>query len=132
MKYTLAIAAMLIAGVSGNALAEEGHVSQSQLSEMGLPGMTVLSDAQGEEIRGQGFAYASSTSVSRLPGTRTRNHAKALGFKHADAATDASSAAELDILIFGKGFAKRKGVKLLSIQAKVAVGSAGGAVANSR
>jgi len=126
MKYTLAIAALLVAGAGGAALAEEGHVSQAQLAEMGLPGMTVISDAQGEEIRGQGFAYASSVSASALPGTFTKNHAQALGFKHADAETGAASTFEADILIGGKHGPK------FSLQIKKAVGSAGFAVANSK
>ncbi len=124
MKYTLAIAALLVAAAAGNAFAEEGRVSQSQLAELGLPGMTAMSDAQGAEIRGQGFAFTSSTSASALPGTFTFNHASALGFNHADSATGAVSNLEADILVGSI-------LGPLSLQIQATVGSAGFAVANS-
>ena len=124
MKYTLAIAALLVAA-AGNAFAEEGQVSQSQLAELGLPGMTAMSDAQGAEIRGQGFAFASSTSASALPGTFSFNHASALGFNSADAATGAASELEADVLVGSI-------LGPLSLQIKASVGSAGFAIANSK
>jgi hypothetical protein len=90
---------------------------------MGLAGITEMSDAQGREIRGQGFAYAASTAASALPGTFTANTAIALGFNHADAATAAESQLEADILIGTP-------LPVLSIQIKAHVGSAGYAIAN--
>lgn len=125
MKYTLAIAALMIAAAGGNAFAEEGRVPQSQLAELGLPGMTAISDADGAQIRGQGFAYASSTSASALPGTFTFNNAAALGFNHADAATGAASDLEAEVLVGGVIG------PIFSLQIKAAVGSAGFAIANS-
>ena len=124
MKYTLAIAALLVAAGS-TAFAEEGHVSNAQLAELGLPGMTVMSDAQGEEIRGQGFAYTSSVSASALPGTFTINYASALGHNNSASATGAASELEADILVgnvFGPAF---------SLQIKASVGSAGFAIASA-
>lgn len=125
MKYTLAIAALLVAVAGSNAFAEEGHVSQAQLAELGLPGMTAMNDVQGTEIRGQGFAYTSSVSASALPGTFTANYASALGFNNSASATGAASQLEADVLVgnvFGPAF---------SLQIKAAVGSAGFAVASS-
>ena len=125
MKYTLAIAALLVAVAGSNALAEDGHVSQAQLAELGLPGMAVMSDAQGEEIRGQGFAYTSSVSASALPGTFTINHASALGYNNSASATGAASELEADVLI-GNVYGP-----IFSLQIKAAVGSAGFAVASA-
>ena len=124
MKYALAIAAVLVAAC-GTTYAAEGNVAKNTLAEMGLPGISVMSDAQGAAIRGQGFAYTSSISASALPGTFTINHAQALGFNHADSATGAASTLEKDILIGGKHG------PIISIQVKAAVGSAGFAIANS-
>lgn len=124
MKSSLTIAAVLIALFSGTAFADEGHVSGDTLAAMGLPGMVVVSDAEGLQIRGEGFAFAQSISASALPGTFTSNSAIALGFNHADAATGATSELELDVLT---------GIPLpvLSLQVRSRVGSSGFAVANS-
>ena len=84
-----------------------------------------MSDAQGTEIRGQGFAYTSSVSASALPGTFTRNFASALGFNNSASSTGAASQLEADILVgnvFGPVF---------SLQIKAAVGSAGFAIASA-
>lgn len=124
MKYTLAIAALLVAAGT-SAYAEDGHVSQSQLADLGLPGLTAMSDAQGEEIRGQGFAYTSSVSASALPGTFTRNRAAALGFNNSASSTGAASQLEADVLVGGLNG------PLFSLQIKAAVGSAGFAIASS-
>lgn len=124
MKFAIASAALLAALVGGNVFAGEGNVSRSTLADMGLSDIAVMSDADGQQIRGQGFAFAASTSASALPGTFTANTAIALGFNHADAATGAQSQLEADVLI---------GTPLptLSIQIKARVGSAGFAIANS-
>jgi hypothetical protein len=54
--------------VCASAMADEGHVSQSQLADFGLAGMTTVSDVEATEIRGQGFAFAASISGSGVPG----------------------------------------------------------------
>ena len=123
MKYALASAALLAALVSGNAFAGEGHVSRSTLADMGLADISMMSDADGRQVRGHGFAYAASTAASALPGTFTANTAIALGFNHADAATGAESALEVDVLIGTP-------LPVLSVQIKAHVGSAGFAIAN--
>jgi hypothetical protein len=123
MKFAIGSAALLAALISGSCFAGEGNVSRSTLANMGLGDMAVLSDIDGTQVRGHGFAYAASTAASALPGTYTANTAIALGFNHADASTGAQSQLEADVLI---------GVPLpaLSIQIKAAVGSAGYAIAN--
>ncbi len=50
-RAVAAIAVLLIAGVVP-AVAEEGRVSETTLSALGLGGMNVISDAQGMEVRG--------------------------------------------------------------------------------
>ncbi len=124
MKYALAIAAVLVAAC-GTTYAEDGNVGQDALSAMGLPGIAVMNDVDGMNIRGQGFAAVSSVSASRLPGTHTKNYADAVGYNAANAETGAASQIEGDILI-----SNSHGVKF-SLQFKAAVGSAGYAYASS-
>ena len=125
MKYTLAIATVLVAAIAGNALAEEGQVSQAQLAEMGLPGMTAMSDAQGTEIRGQGFAFAASISGSAVPGSFNLSPAAALGRRSAFAASGSTSQIEGGGFYLGTG-----GFGVFGFRARV--GSAGFAYARSR
>lgn len=130
MKYVLTLAAALVASVAGSTFAGEGQVSEAQLAALGVPGIQVMSDAQGGEVRGQGFAFATSTSVANLPGTSSDpNTATALNFNNAAVATGAASAGSIDILLFGDenvfgGF-------LVSIQVQAAVASQGYAIASS-
>jgi len=126
MKYSLSIAVLVVAMFAGNAFADQGQVSQTQLSELGLPaGMTVLSDSQGEEIRGQGFAFAGSISASALPGTFNADVAAALGAHGAFAATGSTSSASLDATVSILGF------PVFNIMGSAQVGSAGFAAAAS-
>ena len=125
MKYTLAIAALLVAAAGSNAFAEDGHVSQAQLAELGLPGMNVMSQAQSDEIRGQGFAYTSSVSASALPGTFTINYASALGKNNSASATGAASTFEAHALV---GVLV---IPLFSVDVELSNGSAGFAVASA-
>jgi hypothetical protein len=124
MKYALAAAAMMAAMVGGSTFAEEGRVAKDQLASLGLGGLQVISDAEGREIRGQGFAFASSIASSALPGTSALNSAIALGFSHADAETASASEFELDVLVGTP-------TPILSLQIRAAVGSAGYAISNS-
>jgi hypothetical protein len=95
MKNALVFAALLAAFVAVPAFAEEGRVAQSSLAAMGLGDMQVMSDAQGAQIRGQGFAFAASVSASALPGSFTFDPAVALGFHSAAAASGAQSTATI-------------------------------------
>ncbi len=57
MKYLLMTLAVVMM-FAGPALAGDGNLSQSQLAKLGLSGMTVMSDTQGQAVRGMGFALA--------------------------------------------------------------------------
>jgi hypothetical protein len=48
--------------------ATPGHVSDATLASFGLSGMQQMSDAQGTQVRGMGFAAVSGISVARAPG----------------------------------------------------------------
>ena len=100
MKYTLAILAMF---VCASAMAEEGRVSQAQLADFGLAGMSDISDAEGTEIRGQGFAFAASVSGSGVPGAFNISPAAALGQNSAGAVSGSSSSIEASGLFGGFG-----------------------------
>lgn len=126
MKNALALAALLAGFVAVPAFAEEGRVSQASLAAMGLSDMQVMSDVQGKQIRGQGFAFAASVSASALPGTGNFSPAVALGFHNAAAVSSAQSTATISgtLITFPP-----LGVASLTISATV--GSAGGAAASS-
>ena len=100
MKYSLAIVAMVVFGMAASAMAD-GNVSQSQLEDFGLAGMTEMTDAQASEVRGQGFAFASSVSVSGVPGAFNVSPAVALDFNEALAISASSSEFEAEGFILG-------------------------------
>ena len=52
----LVIALALVLVTSNSVRAEEGQISKGQLSELGLDGMEMVSDTQGQKIRGK-FLY---------------------------------------------------------------------------
>ena len=93
MKYTLAIVALF---VCASAMAEEGHVSQAQLADFGLAGMSTMSDAEATEVRGQGFAFAASISASRVPGAGNVSPAVAFGRREAVAVSGSRSELEVE------------------------------------
>ena len=103
MKYTFAIAAIVVAGMCTSAMAE-GHVSQSQLADFGLAGMSTMSDAEATEVRGQGFAFAGSISASGVPGAFNVSPAAALGFNEAVAVSGSQSNISVDGYFGGIGF----------------------------
>lgn len=100
MKYTLAILAMF---VCASAMAEEGRVSQAQLADFGLAGMTNVSDVEATEIRGQGFAFAASVSGSAVPGSFNFSPAAALGHNEAIAISSTQSNISVDGYFGGIG-----------------------------
>ena len=65
MKNAVAVFAVLLAGAMP-ALAEDGRVSGTTLSALGLDGMEVVSDADGMEVRGMSSS-ATAKSWSRVP-----------------------------------------------------------------
>jgi hypothetical protein len=59
MKILLGL--VTVVGLStASAFAGDGQIAKSSLSRMGLPGMTVMSDADGMSIRGTSFAISGS------------------------------------------------------------------------
>lgn len=60
MKTTLMIVAALVAMSAGQAMAEDGRVSDSTLAQMGFANVDVMTDAEGTQIRGK---YHQSYSV---------------------------------------------------------------------
>lgn len=126
MKNALALAALLAAFIAVPAFAEEGRVSSASLAAMGLGDMQVMSDVQGREIRGQGFAFAASVSASALPGTFNFSPAVALGFNEAAAVSGASSTGTISgtLITFPP-------LNVASLTISVTVGSAGYAAASS-
>ena len=103
MKYVIAAAALVMMGLGANAMAEDGHVSQAQLADLGVPGISVMSDAQGSEVRGQGFAFAASVSASGVPGAFNVSPAAALGFNNAAAVSGSASQIEVQGFFGGIG-----------------------------
>ena len=121
------MAAVMVALVSSTTFAGEGQVSNSQLTEMGLPGLTVMTDAQGAEIRGHGFAYASSYSDAFDPQLNgiTMQSAKALGYRKAEAAPGAR-------VVVKKSKGTYKNGKLSAMKSKMVLSTSGYAYASAK
>ena len=72
MKNLITLFAVITAMATSDAAAAEpygnstqnGMISASQLSEMGLGGMTIIPDSQAQEIRGQGFVVVFGRSYA--------------------------------------------------------------------
>jgi hypothetical protein len=61
----LAVALVLTSAVSGFAAEPvKAKISSGDLSAMGLSGMTVVSDAQGKEVRGMGVSFTSGNGFA--------------------------------------------------------------------
>jgi hypothetical protein len=71
MKLFAFAAALAIALGANSAFA--GDVSKDSLAKMGLSGMTVASDSEGMQVRGQGYAFTSGTSVANILGNGAVN-----------------------------------------------------------
>jgi hypothetical protein len=67
MKTLLSIASVLVLSAAP-AFAADGHVSHQSLAKMGLSGMQVMSDSQGQQIRGLSIAVASGGSIAFIGG----------------------------------------------------------------
>ena len=61
-----------VALVAGTANAA-GQISDNTLAQMGLAGLQTMSDVQGTEVRGMGFAAVSGTNTARLFGSTASN-----------------------------------------------------------
>lgn len=66
MRYGVILGIVALVGcmLSGTAMAAD--VSSSTLSQMGIHNMQTVSDAQGEQIRGTGFAAVTGSAVARI------------------------------------------------------------------
>lgn len=67
MKNLLTLAAVLVALVAAPALAGDGQVAQKDLSALGLGQLSVMSDAQGLQVRGMS-SNSQSTSLLLVSG----------------------------------------------------------------
>jgi hypothetical protein len=64
MRYALSIIVMLSFLYAAPVLADDGHVSQSTLSVLGLGGLEVVSDAEAMQVRGMsGNAWTQGLSI---------------------------------------------------------------------
>jgi hypothetical protein len=61
-----------VALVAGTANAA-GQISDNTLAQMGIAGLQTMSDIQGTEIRGMGFAAVAGTNKAVLGGTVAKN-----------------------------------------------------------
>ena len=75
----LGLAVALVVGFAGQAQAADGNLSSGMLADMGLSGMAVMSDAQGQEVRGMGYAAAWGSGWARVPGASSDNSYLAVG-----------------------------------------------------
>jgi hypothetical protein len=67
----MVFAVVCLALVASVASAAPGQVSDSTLAAFGLGGMQQMSDVQGTQVRGMGFAIVSGSSQATAPGTVT-------------------------------------------------------------
>jgi len=60
--FAMMLAVAFVAVLSTSARADEGQISQAQLAELGLGGMEMVSDEQGEQIRGK-FVFSPAAII---------------------------------------------------------------------
>jgi hypothetical protein len=75
----LGLAVVLVVGFAGQTQAADGNLSSGMLADMGLSDMQVMSDAQGQEIRGMGYAAVWGKSYAYVRGAGARNGYSARG-----------------------------------------------------
>ena len=96
MRFTFRhLALMCVVAVAGQVNAEEGDM-KNRLTQWGLSGLKVVTDAEAMQVRGQGYTFSATRSASSIPGTFTHNFASALG----DNFTNATSGAESNLDYF--------------------------------
>ena len=130
MNYALPIALVMAMFCSTTfcrtTFADEGQISHSLLSDMGLSCMTVISDTDAMQVRGHGFAIAGSLSASALPCTFNVSSALAVGSHGANAVSGAASSAHIHISAGGP-----LGLPLFHLDKNITVGSIGYAHAST-
>lgn len=62
MKYLICTLATVALVVAANTSRADNHIPNNALNEMGLSGLTVMSDSEAMNVRGQGFAFAGGIS----------------------------------------------------------------------
>jgi len=67
MKTLLSIASVLVLSAAP-AFAGQGQVSKQSLAKMGLSGMQIMSDEQGQQIRGTSIAVVAGGSIATIHG----------------------------------------------------------------
>ena len=85
-----------VALVAGTANAA-GQISDNTLAQMGLAGLQTMSDAQGSEIRGMGFAAVVGTNTARLNGSTVATAIIAVSARPNALAVGASAGVIVDI-----------------------------------
>ncbi len=63
-SFLVTLAVAMLFGCVGQSMAADGNLSKSMLTDMGLSGVQVMSDVQGEEIRGKGWAASCGFSIA--------------------------------------------------------------------
>ena len=76
----LGLAVALVVGFAGQTQAADGNLSSGMLADMGLSGMQVMSDVQGQEIRGMGYAAAWGSGYAYVRGAGSQNGYDAYGY----------------------------------------------------
>ena len=82
-SFLVALAVAMLFGCVGQSMAADGNLSKSMLTDMGLSSVQVMSDVQGEEIRGKGFAAAFGVGFAHVHGAGSINGYLAVGRHHA-------------------------------------------------
>ena len=75
------VAVALVIGLAGNVMAADGNLSSGMLADMGLAGVTVMADTEGEKIRGKGFVIAGGFSWASI-GDLSKSANGALAVSH--------------------------------------------------
>ena len=78
-SFLVALAVAMLFGCVGQSMAADGNLNKSMLTDMGLSSVQVMSDVQGEEIRGKGFARAFGIGFASVHGAGTVNGYAAAG-----------------------------------------------------
>ncbi len=99
MKSIMLILAIVAICAAPVFAADQGNVSQSSLAKMGLAKMSVMSDQQGNAVRGMGYSYAYGYSTVNLGhGSYGYN-----GYTASDAGKNGSLAGGVNATIGGSG-----------------------------
>ena len=127
-SFLVAVATAMLFGCVSRSMAADGNLSKSTLADMGLSSVQVMSDVQGEEIRGKGFAFVRGYSTAYGPGGGTRQHYAAAGRNYAEGGSHSKFYGSIAHR-GGKSFGRRRGFHFG--YSRIKVHAAGGAFAAS-